>query len=131
MKNRLGTPFQGVKTLKWGGGRMPDYELREMIKTASKKNHNIWDRWKKKEIIPCTVIQYLWDNGIKFHEETPIRGMKLKTFLESLWELYLRLPEGKDSEYVFYLYVDTVESDRIPYWRNKIRRKKSNWNKPL
>ena len=110
-------------TLNREGKAMPDYALREMIKAVGKKYPNLWDRWNKKEVIPNVVLLRIWDSGLKIFPEPPTHGLKLGTFLDLLWKLYLSQPEGKDRDAVIYFYIDTVQSERLPYWRNKIRRK--------
>lgn len=99
------------------------YVLREKIWNASREHGkpNWWDRWAKKSIIPQDVLVDLWEGGFKFLDDQPERGMKLERFLELLKNYYRSIPEGKDRDDVLSLYVDTVQSELTPYWRNKVK----------
>ena len=94
-----------------------------MIKTASQKKPNLWDRWVKKEVIPHEVLINIWDYGIKFCVPPPSHGLKMATFLELLWNHYKSLPEGKCRDAALHLFIDTVESELTPYWKDKIKSK--------
>ena len=65
----------------------------------------------------------LWDNGIKFSVKPPNCGMKLVKFVDSLRTLYESLPGNNHCRMVYVMYTETVASELMPYWRNKIRRK--------
>ena len=94
-----------------------------MIVIASRKYPNLWDRWVKKSIIPGVVLLKLWDMGFKFQYEPPKDGIRLKTFLELLWKRYQSLPAGKDKDNTLSLYIDTVKSELMPDYRDKIKSK--------
>ena len=107
-------------------GASMSYILRGMIINASKGKPNLWRRWDKKAIIPCEVLVNIWDYGVKFCPEAPNNGMKLGTFLEWLWNLYISLPKGKDKNAALHLYVDTVQSELSTDWKKKVKSKKRN-----
>jgi len=103
--------------------------LGEMIRTA-KLSQNQRTRWRKKGIIPVQILTTILDWGIKFQIEAPETGMSLPRFLELLWRFYLLSDDEVIRNSALHLYEDTVKSEQMPKWQDKVRPRKIklNWD---
>lgn len=95
-----------------GFGRFKFDEFPAWCKNRIKKiNRRQRQRWKKERFIPKHALIIVWHLGIKFVDSLPNQGMRLKNFLDLLWELASSGEDSEEAGAALFFYTDIVKSE--------------------
>jgi hypothetical protein len=92
---------------------------------TSNTTKNQKTRWRKRGIIPYQVLNTIWwELGVRIDNKSPQSGIRLRRFLELIWQVASSGEDSATRNAALFIYNDTVQYELQPNWKSKLRPKK-------